>query len=86
LRPPESSVTIISTANLCALAIAWVLTTHAAGAEGVMWAGWQVIVVLARLAVGPIVGLISGFVIAYLGVSPVLVTLGTLTMSPTILR
>jgi len=51
-----------------------------------MWAGWQVIVVLARLAVGTIVGLISRFVIAYLGVSPVLVTLGTLTMSPTILR
>jgi simple sugar transport system permease protein len=80
------NLSIISTANLCALAIAWVLTTHAAGAEGVMWAGWQVIAVLARLAVGTIVGLISGFVIAYLGVSPVLVTLGTLTMSPTILR
>jgi ribose/xylose/arabinose/galactoside ABC-type transport system permease subunit len=76
------NLSIISTANLCALAIAWVLTTHAAGAEGVVWAGWQVIAVLAGLAVGTIVGLISGFVIAYLDVSPILVTLGTMTMSP----
>ena len=35
---------------------------------------------LAGVAVGTIVGLINGFVIAYLGVSPILATLGTMTM------
>ena len=74
------NLSIIATANLCALAMAWVLTTHAAGGEGVMWVGWQVIAVMAGVAVGVIVGLINGFVIAYLGVSPILATLGTMTM------
>ena len=35
-----------------------------------MWVGWQVIAVMAGIAVGAIVGLINGFVIAYLGVCP----------------
>jgi ribose/xylose/arabinose/galactoside ABC-type transport system permease subunit len=39
--------------------------------------GWQAIALLAGFAVGAIVGLINGFVIAYLGVSPILATLGT---------
>jgi ribose/xylose/arabinose/galactoside ABC-type transport system permease subunit len=42
--------------------------------------GWQAIALLAGFAVGAIVGLINGFVIAYLGVSPILTTLGTMTM------
>src|SRR5580692_9562704 len=74
------NLSIIATANLCALAMAWVLTTHASGAEGAMGVAWQVIAVLAGVAVGTIVGLINGFVIAYLGVSPILATLGTMTM------
>src|SRR4029079_10846961 len=45
-----------------------------------MWVGWQVIAVLAGVAVAAIVGLINGIVIAYLGVSPILATLGTMTM------
>jgi simple sugar transport system permease protein len=60
--------------------MAWVLTTHVPGAHGFMWGGWQVIAVLAGVAVAAIVGLINGFVIAYLGVSPILATLGTMTM------
>jgi simple sugar transport system permease protein len=74
------NLSIIATANLCALAMAWVLTTHATGADGATWVAWQVIAVLAGVAVGTIVGLINGFVIAYLGVSPILATLGTMTM------
>ena len=35
---------------------------------------------LAGFAVAALVGLINGFVIAYLGVSPILATLGTMTM------
>jgi len=74
------NLSIIATANLCALTMAWVLTTYVPGAHGFMWGGWQVIAVLAGVAVGVIVGLINGFVIAYLGVSPILATLGTMTM------
>ena len=74
------NLSIIATANLCALTMAWVLTTQVPGAHGFMWGGWQVIAVLAGVAVALIVGLINGFVIAYLGVSPILATLGTMTM------
>jgi ribose/xylose/arabinose/galactoside ABC-type transport system permease subunit len=74
------NLSIIATANLCALTMAWVLTTHVPGAHGFMWGGWQVLAVLAGVAVAAIVGLINGFVIAYLGVSPILATLGTMTM------
>ncbi len=74
------NLSIIATANLCALTMAWVLTTYVPGAHGLMWGGWQVIAVLAGVAVASIVGLINGFVIAYLGVSPILATLGTMTM------
>ena len=74
------NLSIIAMANLCALAMAWVLTSYAAGSEGFVWIAWQVIAVLAGVAVGTIVGLINGFVIAYLGVSPILATLATMTM------
>ena len=74
------NLSIIATANLCALTMAWVLTTHVPGAHGLMWGGWQLIAVLAGVAVALVVGLINGFVIAYLGVSPILATLGTMTM------
>src|SRR5882672_12313099 len=74
------NLSIIATANLCALTMAWVLTTYVPGAHGLMWGGWQVIAVLAGVAVASIVGLINGFIIAYLGVSPILATLGTMTM------
>jgi len=74
------NLSIIATANLCALTMAWVLTTQVPGAQGFMWGAWQVIAVLAGVAVALVVGLINGFVIAYLGVSPILATLGTMTM------
>ena len=74
------NLSIIATANLCALTMAWVLTTHVPGAQGVVWVAWQAIAILAGVAVGAIVGLINGFTIAYLGVSPILATLGTMTM------
>src|SRR6476659_3039559 len=74
------NLSIIATANLCALTMAWVMTTHVPGAHGVMWGGWQVIAILAGVGVATMVGLINGFVIAYLGVSPILATLGTMTM------
>ena len=74
------NLSIIATANLCALTMAWVLTTHVPGAHGFMWGAWQAVAVLAGVAVAAIVGLVNGFVIAYLRVSPILATLGTMTM------
>jgi ribose/xylose/arabinose/galactoside ABC-type transport system permease subunit len=74
------NLSIISTANLCALTMAYVLTTFVPGAEGFAWGAWQVAAVLAGFAVALVIGLINGFVIAYLGVSPILATLGTMTM------
>ena len=74
------NLSIIATANLCALTMAWVLTHYVPGAEGFMWGGWQVIAVFAGIAVAAAIGLINGAVIAYLGVSPILATLGTMTM------
>jgi len=74
------NLSIIATANLCALTMAWVLTRYVPGAHGAMWGVWQLIAVLAGVAVATLVGLVNGFVIAYLGVSPILATLGTMTM------
>ena len=74
------NLSIIATANLCALTMAWIMTTQVPEATGFAWVGWQVVAVAAGLAVGTLVGLINGFVIAYLGVSPILATLGTMTM------
>jgi simple sugar transport system permease protein len=74
------NLSIIATANLCALTMAWVLTTHVPGAQGFMWGAWQVIAVLAGIAVAAAIGALNGAIIAYLGVSPILATLGTMTM------
>jgi simple sugar transport system permease protein len=74
------NLSIIATANLCALTMAWVMTTHVPGAQGFMWGAWQVVAVLAGAAVATMIGLLNGAVIAYLGVSPILATLGTMTM------
>jgi simple sugar transport system permease protein len=74
------NLSIIATANLCALTMAYILTRHVPGAEGFMWGAWQAIAVLAGIAVATAIGVLNGAIIAYLGVSPILATLGTMTM------
>lgn len=74
------NLSIVATANLCALTMAWVLTTYVPGSQGLMWVAWQVIAIFAGIAVAIVIGLINGAVIAYLGASPILATLGTMTM------
>lgn len=74
------NLAIIATANVCALTMAYILTTYVPGTEGFAWGAWQVVAVLAGFAVAAVIGLINGYVIAYLGVSPILTTLGTMTM------
>ena len=67
-------LSIIATANLSALAAAYVFT-HSGG--GVMF---DMAAVLSAFAVAGAIGLLNGAVIATLGVSPILATLGTMTM------
>lgn len=74
------NLSIISTANLCALTMAYVMTHFMPTEPGLAWGLWQVGAVVAGLAVAGVIGLINGVIIAYLGVSPVLTTLGTMTM------
>jgi ribose/xylose/arabinose/galactoside ABC-type transport system permease subunit len=74
------NLSIIATANLCGLAMAYVLTRFVPGTEGVMWVAWQVAAILAGVAVAALIGLVNGFAIAYLEVSPILATLGTMTV------
>jgi ribose/xylose/arabinose/galactoside ABC-type transport system permease subunit len=74
------NLSIIATANLSGLAIAFLLTRYIPGSEGVAWVGVQALAIAAGFAVAALVGLVNGFVIAYLGVSPILATLGTMTL------
>ncbi|MEO1091749.1 MAG: ABC transporter permease [Pseudomonadota bacterium] len=74
------NLSIIATANLTALTIAYVLQATMPGAEGFAWIAWQVVAIACGLLVALAIGLVNGTVIAYLGVSPILATLGTMTL------
>jgi simple sugar transport system permease protein len=74
------NLSIIATANLAGLTIAFVLTRYIPSSEGMAWVGLQVLAIGSGFAVAALVGLVNGFVIAYLGVSPILATLGTMTL------
>ena len=74
------NLSIIATANLTGLTIAFLLTRYVPGSEGIAWVGWQLLAVAAGFAVAGLIGLVNGYVIAYLGVSPILATLGTMTL------
>jgi simple sugar transport system permease protein len=75
------NLAIIATTNQCALLMAWVmrsmLSPETAGAEAAL-------IVMAALAVGLIyslvVGSITGYLVATMGVHPILVTLGTMSL------
>src|ERR1700759_5766835 len=73
-------LSIIATANLSGLTIEFLLTRYIPGTDGIAWVGVQAVALVAGFAVAALIGLINGFVIAYLGVSPILATLGTMTL------
>jgi ribose/xylose/arabinose/galactoside ABC-type transport system permease subunit len=73
-------LSIIATANLAALTMAFVMTNFLPGTEGVVSIAWQVIAVGAGLLAAIAVGLVNGFFIAYVRVSPILATLGTMSL------
>jgi simple sugar transport system permease protein len=75
------NLSIIATANLTSLTIGYVLTqlmpADWATAAGI---GTILVAFAAGLAVAGLIGLLNGLIIAYVGVSPILATLGTMTM------
>lgn len=71
------NLAIISTANLSALAMAYIMTS--AGAEGPS-GGLILLALVAGMALASLCGLLNGIIIAYFGVSPILATLGTMTL------
>jgi simple sugar transport system permease protein len=74
------NLSIVSTANVCALTMGWLLTVLPAHQMGAIW----VVAIIASIAAGFVVataiGLITGYIIAYVGVSPILATLGMMTV------
>jgi len=73
-------LSIIATADVAALAMGYVFTHLGVGTTGVVAVGWHAIALLAGVAVAGTIGLLNGAVIAYLRVSPILATLGSMTM------
>lgn len=75
------NLAIIATTNQAALFMAWILTTQmppdAAGAVVWMWLGMAL---LAGLVLCVIVGIVTGYIVVAMGVHPILVTLGTMTL------
>lgn len=75
------NLAIIATANQAALLMAWILTTQmppdAVGGE--VWL-WIAVAFVASFLLCLIIGLITGFIVAVVGVHPILVTLGTQTL------
>jgi ribose/xylose/arabinose/galactoside ABC-type transport system permease subunit len=75
------TLAVIATANLAALTMAFIMTSMIpAEASGGAQAGGIALALLAGFGVTGIIGLLNGWLIAYVGVSPILATLGTMTL------
>jgi ribose/xylose/arabinose/galactoside ABC-type transport system permease subunit len=72
-------LSIIATANLCALAMAYLLTTWVPELQGMSSVLAMVAVFGVGLILALIVGLLNGVLVAYFRVHPMLATLGTMT-------
>jgi simple sugar transport system permease protein len=75
------NLSIIATTNLCALTMAWLLNQFApAGTAGAGLVGGMAVAFAGGALVAAIIGAVNGYIIAYLNVSPILATLGTMTL------
>lgn len=74
------NLSVIALANLCALTMGSLLTVLPVGETGIAWLAAVGVSILAGFAVATVVGLITGYIIAYIGVSPILATLGMMTL------
>ena len=73
-------LSIIATANLSALAMAWMCTHVLPGNSVLTSTLWIIGALMAGLVVATLVGTVNGWLIAYLRVSPILATLGSMTV------
>ncbi len=75
------NLTIIATANMSGILMAYILTQFIPeGASGGIPIMVTAAAILAGLAVSLLIGLFNGWIIAYIGVSPILATLGTMML------
>jgi len=75
------NLAVIATANLSGLLMAWILTgVMPADASGFELGLWVVGAFAAGLVLSIVVGVVTGLLVAFLGVHPILVTLGTMTL------
>jgi simple sugar transport system permease protein len=75
------NLAIIATANQCALVMAYILKALApAGASGSTVALAIMAALVAGLILSLVIGLVTGFLVANMGVHPILVTLGTMSV------
>jgi simple sugar transport system permease protein len=75
------NLAIIATSNQCALLMAYILKALApAGASGSTVALAIMAALAAGLVLALVIGLVSGFLVANMGVHPILVTLGTMSL------
>jgi simple sugar transport system permease protein len=74
------NLAIIATANLCALVMAGILTHLLPSGSSFPIAGAILIALLAGMGTALLVGFLTGVVVAFFGVHPILVTLGTMTL------
>ena len=76
------NLAIIATTNQCALLMAWIMKSLVpAGAAGPEVALIVALALLAGLALTILIGFVTGFLVATMGVHPILVTLGTKSLS-----
>lgn len=75
------NLSIVVTANIAGITAAYILTGLIAEGSGISIILPAIILaILAAMAVSLLIGVVNGWIIAYLGVSPILATLGTMTL------
>jgi len=75
------NLSIIATANLSGIVMALILTSAFPSGSPLAGSIWvSLLAIFAGIAVGAIVGMLNGFLIAVVDISPILATLGTMIM------
>ncbi len=75
------NLSLIATTNLCSLTMAYVMNLLTpTGTEGLTLTGGIVVALASGAVVAALIGALNGYIIAYLNVSPILATLGTMTL------
>lgn len=73
-------LSVLGMANLTAILAGLILTSVGGDATGGQVTLAILLAVGAAFIIGPLLGLVNGFLVAYVGISPILTTLGTLTL------